>query len=558
MSTAAKLRADKPEDLAVIVQDASAAFSDVFKDATARSYAELDIGPGLVSSFRDIAARVITDAAAPANVRDRAYMAYRRLLLVDASPVYNGFDLPSYLEYLELDRDPKKRCYLPRKRVIKPLALSMQRLALPPSHPKRLDLLTVSLPPGTGKSTLGIFTLSWLMGRSPDSPNLASGHSGTLTRSFYDGVLEIIQSGDYLWSDVFPGVELAATNTKETTIDLNKPHRFSTLTTRALNATLTGATRCEGLLYADDLCSGIEEAMSKDRLDKLWTSYTTDLKSRKKDGCAELHIATRWSVLDVIGRLQNENEGNERAKFIAVPALDENGESNFEYKYNVGFSKSYFHDMKKAMDDASYRALYENQPVEREGQLYSPDELRRYYSLPQGEPEAVLAVCDTKTTGTDYMFMPVFCVWNKEHYLIDCVYSNATVGVEEELAALLVRQKVSMCQFESNAAGGHVAANVAKIVKKLGGKCSISTKFTTANKETKIIVNSPWVKTNVLFPAEDRYSDSSDLGKAIAALCGYVVAGKNKHDDVPDGLAMYALFVQGSVPSTCEVRERPF
>ena len=78
---------------------------------------------------------------------------------------------------------------------------------------------------------------------------------------------------------------MAATNSKEETIDLHKKHRFSTLTCRAINASLTGATRCDKILYADDLCSGIEEAMSKERLDKLWSAYTNDLKSRKKGRC---------------------------------------------------------------------------------------------------------------------------------------------------------------------------------------------------------------------------------------------------------------------------------
>lgn len=43
---------------------------------------------------------------------------------------------------------------------------------------------------------------------------------------------------------------------------------------------------------------GIEEAMSKDRLDKLWSSYTNDLKFLVKEGAKEIHIATRWSVHD--------------------------------------------------------------------------------------------------------------------------------------------------------------------------------------------------------------------------------------------------------------------
>lgn len=162
-------------------------------------------------------------------------------------------------------------------------------------------------------------------------PNLASAHSAKLTRSFYDGVLEILTDPEYLYGDVFPTVKIVSQSAKDETIDLNRRKRFKTLTCRSIDGTLTGATRCEKILYADDLVSGIEEALSIDRLDSLWFKYTNDLKSRKKEGCKEVHIATRWSVHDVIGRLEREYLGNPRAKFIVLPALDENDESNFDY-----------------------------------------------------------------------------------------------------------------------------------------------------------------------------------------------------------------------------------
>ena len=103
-----------------------------------------------------------------------------------------------------------------------------------------------------------------------------------LTNSFYDGVLSTITDPEYLWADVFPGIRIVGTNSKEGTVDLEKRKRFKTLTCRSIDGSLTGATRCEKYLYADDLVSGIEEAMSKDRLDKLWEKYTNDLKSSLK------------------------------------------------------------------------------------------------------------------------------------------------------------------------------------------------------------------------------------------------------------------------------------
>ena len=472
----------------------------------------------------------------------------KRSLLFDA-PV----ELDAYLRYVEWERDQTKRFYLPRRKVLYGVVQTLQALM-----DDRLDLVTISMPPGTGKSTLGIFLLSWIMGRWPDSPNLASAHSGLLTRSFYDGVNQIVQDPEYLWGDVFPESPLFGTNAKEETIDLVKFHRFSSLTCRAIGASLTGATRCEKLLYADDLVSGIEEALSRDRLDKLWLAYTNDLKSRKKEGAKELHIATRWSVHDVIGRLEQEYGDSDRARFIVLPALNEEGESNFNYDYGVGFGKDYFADMQRNLDDASFRALYLNQPIEREGLLYAEDELRRYFELPDQEPDAIISICDTKDKGTDYGFLPVAYQYGQDYYIHDCVCDNsAPEVVEARFTNVLVQNRVQLSRFESNSAGGRVAQKVQGDVKAKGGRTHITTKYTTANKETKIIVNSPWVKEHCLFKDDTLYSRGSDYGRMMWFLCSYSMAGKNKTDDVPDGMAMLAEFAQGMEGTKVQVFKRP-
>lgn len=476
------------------------------------------------------------------------YELRKKSLLFDA-PV----EFEAYLQYVEWDREPKKRFYMPRRKVLLPVVHTLQDLM-----DDKLDLVTISMPPGTGKSTLGIFLLSWIMGRWPDSPNLASAHSGLLTRSFYDGVSQIIQDPEYLWKDVFPNAPFHSTNAKEETIDLVKPHRFSTLTCRAIGASLTGATRCEKLLYADDLVSGIEEAMNRERLDKLWLSYTNDLKSRKKDGAKELHIATRWSVHDPIGRLEQEYGDSDRARFIVLPALDENGESNFNYAYGVGFSKEYFEDMMKNLDDASFRALFMNQPIEREGLLYSETELRRYFELPEGEPDAIISICDTKGKGTDYGFLPVAYQYGQDYYIEDCVCDNSAPGVvESRFVSVLLKNKVQLSRFESNSAGGKVAEKVQKELKEKGGRTHITTKYTTSNKETKIIVNSPWVKEHCLFKDDTMYHRNSDYGRMMWFLTSYSMMGKNKHDDVPDGLAMLAEYAQSFEGAKVTVFRRP-
>ena len=479
------------------------------------------------------------------------YDLYNKALLFLAQE-HKDFD--SYLLYVEKNRDPEDRYYQPRRNKIYWLVQKMQRLI-----DDELHILSISMPPGTGKTTLGEFFISFVMGHYPNTPNLMSSHSGFMTRMFYDAVLNIITSNEYCWSDVFPDIVFEGNNAKEETINLGRWQPFKTLTCRPIRGSLTGVTRCEGFLYVDDLVSGIEEALSIDRLDKLYGEYTTDLKSRKKKKAKEIHIATRWSVHDVIGRLERMYEGNPRAEFIAVPDIDpQTGKSNFDYDYDVGFDEKYFHDMEMSMDDVSYRCLYKSDPIEREGILYHPTELQRYIGgLPDREPDSILAICDTKDTGTDYNFLGVFYQYGDRYYLEDLVFKNIDPGTLDELNSdMLVKHHVQQAQFESNKEGSRTANEVERLVKAKGGRCHITKKYTTQNKETKIIVNSSWVKEHVIFKDITEYEPKSDYGVMMSFLCSYTQLGKNKHDDAPDTLAMFAQFVDALLGGEGQVVKR--
>lgn len=475
---------------------------------------------------------------------------FKAVLLLEAQ----GLRFDSYMQYIELQREPEKRFWIPRRKQLEPVCRAMQKLV-----DGELDILSISLPPGTGKSTLEIFLHSMMIGAFPDSCSLASGHSGTLTNSIYDGVNSILSDPDYLWHDVYPAAGTIITNAKEQTIDLGKKHRFSSLTCRAIGASLTGATRCEKLLTADDLVSGIEEALSIERLDKLWTAYTNDLKSRKKLNCKELHLATRWSVHDPIGRLQLMYADSPKAQFLVMPAVDEDGESNFNYRYGVGFDKEYFEDMKNNLDDCSWRALFMNQPIEREGLLYNEDELRRYFELPSDSPDAVISVCDTKDKGADYCVMPIAYQYGNDFYIeeIICDNSNPEI-VETRLVEVLLRHKVKLSRFESNSAGGKIAEKVQKEVKSRGGITRITTKYSTANKATRIIVDSPFVKEHFLFKDNSVIKNNKEYKRAIGMLCSYTMAGRNAHDDVPDAFSMLSDFIQSFESQTVRVIQRPY
>ena len=416
----------------------------------------------------------------------------------------------------------------------------------------------------THNTTIEEMFISFVMGHFPNKPNLFSSFSGFMTRMFYDAVDNFIESNEYCWSDVFPEVKMESTNAKEETINLDRWQPFKTLTCRPINASLTGNTRCEGYLCVDDLVSGIEEALSKERLDKLFNKYGTDLKTRRKVGAKEIHLATRWSVHDVIGRLQRQYEGSPRARFVAVPDIDPTtGRSNFEYDYGVGFTVKYFTDIAATMDEISYRCMFKSEPIEREGILYNADQLKRYLNLPMDDegnvlkPDAVFSVCDTKDTGKDYNAHVCIKQYGNNYYLDDVVFKNIDPGTLDYLNAdMIVRNKVQMSQFESNKEGSRTANEVERIVTEKGWFCHFTKKYTTQNKETKIIINSPWVLEHVYFKDPSLYPLQSDYANFIKFLCSWTQLGKNTHDDAPDVMAMVAIFVAEMLGGQVQVMSR--
>lgn len=477
---------------------------------------------------------------------------YWKYLLLEAQ----NYQVDSGLLYLEKNRLPKERFYEPRREVFvkHQIIQSLQDLM-----DDELDIFGLSVPPGCGKSTLEDFFLSLVGGWFPNDFNLSSAHSSILTRSLYDGVLEIINDPvEYTWHEIFPTVQLTNTNAKETTVNLERNGRFKTWTFRSIDGSLTGATRCNRFLTADDLVSGIEEALNKNRLETLWTKVVNDLRSRRLEGCKEIYIATRWSVHDPIGKLQQLYEGNPKAKFIAIPALDENGESNFMFTVN-GFSKKYFMDAKESMDDISFNCLYQQQPIEREGLLLPASELRRFFFskdqvpekqmqftiFPDREPDAIWGVCDTKDKGTDFESLPIAYQFGEDFYIPAVVFDDNTDydTLDRKTADIIIEHNPHKMRFESNQAGGRIADNIEKMVK---GKCrtSIETKYTTANKETKILVNADWIKKHCLFLEPSLYTPKSDYGLFMGNVCSYTTKAKVPHDDGIDSLSMLAEYVQ--------------
>lgn len=460
------------------------------------------------------------------------------------------YKFESYLLYLEKKREISERFYSPKRKQLNKHGLiqAMQDL-----EDDKYDRICISMPPGTQKTTLEKFFCSWIIGKYPKDYSLFFSHNSDITEKYYKGVLDITTDNlEYTWSEIFPDVKLQSTNAKLQEINFGKYKPYSSIQCSSIGSKNAGKVRTNRYLYCDDLIGSIEEALNPTILDKIWRIYGVDLKQRKlNQQVKEVIIMTRWSTKDVVGRIIELYGSSDRTKIISVEDIDPvTGESNFDYEYN-GMTVEFFNDQALTMDDISYRCLYKQQPIEREGLLFPEGKVMRYddeeiKKIREKPPELITGQCDTKGKGTDFFVLPCFEKYGDYYYCTDCVCDNSP-DYElqyENSANLIVDNEMQDCVFESNAGGDRVAEEVQKRVEEKGWICNIRPMATETNKEARIFQCSNWILQHVKFKDKSMYAPKSQYGVMMAQLLSYSVSGKNVNDDVADVFATFALRIK--------------
>lgn len=495
-----------------------------------------------------------------------------------------GFwDFDYYLTALEFRRDPVKRFWEPRRRILKPIADEITNLVV---HDK-YDILVLNLPPRVGKSTMGILACTWVAGREPEKQNLLSGYAAALTDSFYKEMNSFISDEEYNYFKVFRDVRLVGTSAEWTLIDLSpksnnrdKMARYATLACRAIGGSLNGQVEAANILYCDDLTRGYEEALSIDQMDKLYAQYSTDLIGRAKEGFKQFHIGTRWSIHDPLGRIIESNKENPRVKVIQIPALDpDTDESNFHYDGTVGFSTEFYRERRRVLLEdkennghVSWLCLYQQEPIERGSIAFPEEELLRIDSLDfmlnkDNQPDEIIMFVDVAFGGKDYLSAPVGAVFEgrtesgdsvKRVFIVDWLFINkAGYKITEPLVAGMIRKwGVSRVVFEANNGGDFYGRDVEEILINDGGSAVyISNRPALGNmtKANRIEANTPAILEFVFL---DKVCYNEMYRLAIRHLTTYSRDGNNKNDDAPDSLAGLADMVRTTAVSKVNIISR--
>lgn len=461
----------------------------------------------------------------------------------------------SFLLYMEKNRPYKKKFYEPRMNPLSIVAQDLQDL-----EDGKYDFYGLSMPPRVGKSTICIFFYAWIIGKRPSSHNAMSGHSGILADRFHNDLIKLTENEEYTFHEIFPDVQLVSKSSEKNELYYDAVESFATTTCRGIDGTWTGAVDIseDGYLYVDDLVRDRKESLSLKRLEGRYQDYLNILVDRKNDGSKELMVGTRWNVADPLGRIEKQYKNNPRYKFRKLPALNEKGESNFDYPVK-GFSTKYYHNMRDRLDKNEWMAKFMQTPFVREGLLFPADELRYYNGiLPEGD-HRVIGACDVAWGGGDSLSMPIGYEYpNGDVYIPSWIFNKGKKEVTIPLVTgKIIGEKLTEIQFEANNGGDMYSDRVSTELEKHNYHCSCSYKKAPGSMEkmTKMVAYSGDVKKHFIFldpeHQDQEYSDAMD------ELNMTVQIGDNEHDDAGDGITQLAMKIYGDIDGPASIIQSP-
>lgn len=471
-----------------------------------------------------------------------------------------------FMEYMERHRPFKKKFYEPRaftkdgKPALYKVAKALQKFA--DEHKK---ILTISLPPRVGKSTIFMFFLVWNAIKRPNSHSAYGGYSGVLAQGFYGELGDLLTTDEYCCSEIYERwnsghVFIHDKSAENYTINLDTGDRFKTLTCRGLDGSWTGIIDIskDGILAVDDLIRDREHSMSASRMEKTWQEFLNKMVDRMNDGAQMVLIGTLWSVLDPIMRIQKKHKDDPDCMFLVIPALDENDESNFDYLEN-GFSTKYYIEMRESLDDAEWQAKFQQRPYVREGLLFPTDELNYFDGIVYtGDIRRVFSVIDVAVGGGDNLSMPICAELNSGRKpIVRWIYDKRSTAITiPRVVDAIIQEVITEVRIERTGVGYLFEDGLRK---ELANRNVNFCKVISVNapnrmtKEEKINGYSDYIKREFEFLSPQKanleqsdgrvvvYKRDADYQRAMDDMSMYTSSGKNINDDAPDSMAQISI-----------------
>ena len=474
---------------------------------------------------------------------------YYGILLLEAP-----YKFESFCFYIEKNRPKRERFYEPRVNPLSRVVAKMQDL-----EDDKLDELFIHMPARTGKSQLSTMFMAWHCARNTEASNLYVTYKEGLGGAFLEGVQELITDPTYCFVDVFPKIKIIDTDAKNNKMDLGTDKRrrkkYKSLSGKGLESGLNGEYDAYGIMLLDDILEGVQDVMSAEVLKRKQTIFDNNVMSRPKESCKIIYNGTIWATNDLfMNRLQflEENPTAKKIRYevIKIPALDpETDESNFDYKYGVGYSTDYYKARRAKFemnnDMAGWFAQCQQEPIDRTNAVFTPETMQYYDYLPEGDPIKVIAHCDVALGGGDFLSFPVAYYYENPDgsltgYVEDVVFDNSEKHITQpQVVNMIAKHHIRQVHFESNQGGEGYKDDIKRLLKENGYKevCNITSSWAqvTKRKQQRIFDCAQDIRE---LKFKDVAHRNDQYRKFMQNIFSFSLnMSKRANDDAPDSLA---------------------
>lgn len=451
----------------------------------------------------------------------------------DTAP--DSFD--DFMIAMEWNRNRNARFWLPRRKILEGnfgVCTAIENFM----HEEGGKKLTLSMPPGAGKSTMIKFLMAYIMGKFPQSKNMYVSYSDSMVKLMMDAVTDMTSGDEYCFQEIFP-LGKPDKSAEYNTIGYRRRGDAQTFNLCSIGGSITGRTRADLFMITDDLVKNAEEARSPERLETLYANYTDTISTRQiGNNVKEIMLGTIWSIYDPISREKIRYEGEPGYHFYAFPVCDDEGHSNFHYDCEDCYTDEKIAQIREKLDPVTFSCLYLQRGIQKEGMPFTQEQLTWYDGvLPDGDPDNIFAFCDVAFGGGDSLSMPIAYKYGSDLFVHDVVFSRKDKSVTVPIVAHRLQQNnVRKVRFEANVGGQSYADEVSAKVKEIGYACNVTSKRApnTMSKLSKIEQYQQNIR-EIHFRRDKERGREYDL--FISELQTFSFTQKNLHDDAADSLA---------------------
>lgn len=219
----------------------------------------------------------------------------------------------------------------------------------------------INIAPRMGKSEFSSYLFpAFFLGQAPEKKIIMATHTAGLSEDFGRRVRNLIDSDEY--KEVFPGTVVAD--------DQKAAGKWSTGAGGQYYAVGVGgalAGRGADLFVIDDPHSEQDmKANSRLAFDNAWSWFQTGPLQRLMPGGAIIIIMTRWSLLDLTGRLidfQIKNPDADKWEIVELPAILNEATDNEKSLWPAQWPLDQLKAKKQQMDPRFWNAQYMQKPT---------------------------------------------------------------------------------------------------------------------------------------------------------------------------------------------------